>query len=106
MLEPALGVSGKLTTARKGVGRFALEIEGVSAHSGINHNEDVNALEELAHQVLYFQGLTDYGKGSTVNVGIAAGGTAVNVVSGQARAELGSFKSSRWKKQKGLVILF
>lgn len=88
VLEPALGASGKLKTARKGVGRFALEIEGVSAHSGINHNEGVNALEELAHQILYLQGLTDYSKGSTVNVGIAAGGTAVNVVSGQARAEL------------------
>ncbi|NOU95947.1 M20/M25/M40 family metallo-hydrolase [Paenibacillus sp. LMG 31456] len=88
VLEPALGPSGKLKTSRKGVGRFALEIEGVSAHSGINHSEGVNALEELAHQILYLQGLTDYEKGSTVNVGIASGGTAVNVVSGQARAEL------------------
>ncbi|SFL60654.1 glutamate carboxypeptidase [Paenibacillus sp. 1_12] len=88
VLEPALGSTGKLKTSRKGVGRFTMDIEGVSAHSGINHNEGVNALEELAHQIIYLQGLTDYGKGSTVNVGIAAGGTAVNVVSGHARAEL------------------
>ncbi|MCR8635224.1 M20 family metallopeptidase [Paenibacillus radicis (ex Xue et al. 2023)] len=88
VLEPALGPLGKLKTSRKGVGRFALEIEGVPAHSGINHSEGVNALQELAHQILYLQGLTDYSKGSTVNVGIASGGTAVNVVSGQARAEL------------------
>ncbi|MEK8127908.1 M20 family metallopeptidase [Paenibacillus filicis] len=88
VLEPALGPSGKLKTSRKGVGRFTLEVEGVSAHSGVNHSEGVNALEELAHQILFLQGLTDYEKGSTVNVGIASGGTAVNVVSGQARAQL------------------
>ncbi|WHX50194.1 M20 family metallopeptidase [Paenibacillus woosongensis] len=87
VLEPALGSDGKLKTARKGVGRFTLEIEGVSAHSGINHSEGVSALEELAHQILFLQGLTDYEKGSTVNVGLASGGTAVNVVSDYARAQ-------------------
>lgn len=88
VLEPALGPDGKLKTARKGVGRFTLEIEGVAAHSGIDHKSGVSALEELAHQILYLQGLTDYERGSTVNVGTASGGTAFNIVSPYAKAEV------------------
>ena len=33
VLEPSLGPSGKLKTARKGVGRFSLLVEGVAAHA-------------------------------------------------------------------------
>jgi glutamate carboxypeptidase len=87
VLEPALGPNGALKTERKGVGRFAVDIQGVSAHSGIDHSKGINALEELAHQIIYLQGLTDYTKGSTINVGLASGGAAVNVVCDKARAE-------------------
>lgn len=88
VLEPALGPEGKLKTARKGVGRFQLEIEGISAHSGIDHQSGVSAIEELAHQIIYLQQLTDYTKGSTINVGVISGGTAFNVVSAHAKANL------------------
>lgn len=88
VLEPALGADGKLKTARKGVGRFQISVEGVAAHSGIDHRSGVSALEELAHQIIYLQGLTDYEKGSTVNVGTASGGVAFNIVSPHARAEV------------------
>jgi len=87
VLEPALGADGKLKTARKGVGRFQISIDGVAAHSGIDHRSGVSALEELAHQIIYLQGLTDYAKGSTVNVGTASGGVAFNIVSPHAQAE-------------------
>lgn len=87
VLEPPLGADGKLKTARKGVGRFTLEVEGVSAHSGIDHQSGVNALEELAHHILFLQGLTDYEKGTTVNVGVVTGGTAFNVVCPYAKAQ-------------------
>lgn len=87
VLEPALGADGKLKTARKGVGRFNIKIEGIAAHSGIDHQSGVSALEELAHQILYLQSLTDYERGSTVNVGTASGGVAFNIVSPHAQAE-------------------
>src|SRR5690606_18347276 len=88
VLEPALDEDGKLKTARKGVGRFNLSIEGVAAHSGIDHRSGVSALEELAHQIIYLQGLTDYERGSTINVGTASGGVAFNIVSPHATAEV------------------
>jgi len=70
------------------VGIFRLEIEGKSSHAGADPEKGVSAVEELAHQVLYLHGLTDYEKGSTVNVGVVAGGTRSNVVAARAEAEI------------------
>ncbi|GGE26972.1 peptidase M20 [Pullulanibacillus camelliae] len=88
VLEPALGKKGALKTARKGVRRFKVEVEGVAAHAGIDPSKGCSALEELAYQIIYLHGLTDYNTGSTVNVGIANGGHSVNVVCDQAEAEV------------------
>lgn len=78
-MEPALP-DGALKTARKGVANFHMVTSGKSAHSGADHQEGVNAIEEMAHQVLALQSLTDYEKGSTVSVGTITGGTRSNVV--------------------------
>ena len=86
-LEPSLE-DGSLKTWRKGVGDFTLEIKGRAAHAGGNHAEGRNALEEMAHQILAIQALTDYEKGTTLNVGIGQGGTAPNVVPDFARLEI------------------
>ena len=86
--EPAVPPDGALKTWRKGVGFFRLEIEGKSSHAGADPEKGVSAVEELAHQVLYLHGLTDYEKGSTVNVGVVAGGTRSNVVAARAEAEI------------------
>ena len=86
-LEPGL-TDGSLKTWRKGVGDFRLEITGRAAHAGGNHAEGRNALEEMAHQILAIQKLTDYEKGTTLNVGVAAGGIAPNVVPDYARLDI------------------
>ncbi len=86
-LEPSLA-DGSLKTSRKGVGDFTLEITGKAAHAGGNHAEGRNALEEMAHQILVIQALTDYEKGTTLNVGVAQGGTAPNVVPDFAKLEI------------------
>jgi glutamate carboxypeptidase len=77
VLEPSR--EDALVTWRKGVGRFELEIEGLASHSGAAHERGVSAVEELAHQVLRLEGMTDYGLGTTVNVGIVRGGSRVNI---------------------------
>jgi len=77
VLEPSR--QGALVTWRKGVGRFALEIQGKASHSGAAHERGVSAVQELAHQILRLEAMTDYGQGTTVNVGVARGGSAVNV---------------------------
>ena len=50
VLEPA--ADGALKTARKGVGEFRITAYGRSAHAGINPRAGVNAINELARQLL------------------------------------------------------
>lgn len=79
ILEPATA-NGNLKTGRKGLAHFTINIHGVAAHAGNNHQGGINALEEMAHEILYIQTLTDYEKGTTANVGVCQGGTKSNVV--------------------------
>lgn len=106
-LEPGLA-DGSLKTWRKGVGDFTLEITGRAAHAGGNHAEGRNALEEMAHQILAIQQMTDYEKGTTLNVGVAQGGTAPNVVPDFAKLEI-DLRLSDYRQyahiQKGLQNL-
>ncbi len=83
VMEPALA-SGALKTSRKGTGWFVVTARGVAAHAGGSHDEGVNAIEELAHQILALQRMTDYERGTTVNVGRVLGGERSNVVPEQA----------------------
>lgn len=78
-MEPALP-SGALKTARKGVANFEVVTRGKAAHSGAAHSDGINAIEEMAKQILLLQALTDYEVGTTVSVGKISGGTRSNVV--------------------------
>lgn len=82
--EPCVG-NGNLKTGRKGNIKFNVTIHGKAAHAGNAHQDGVNAIEEMAHEVLEIQKLTDYEAGTTVNVGVCSGGTKVNVVPASAR---------------------
>lgn len=86
VLEPALGLDGKLKTARKGVGHFVIRIVGKSAHGGLEPEAGASAILELSHVVQRLYGLADSAAGLTVNVGEIAGGTAANVVAAESRA--------------------
>lgn len=81
--EPCVG-NGNLKTGRKGNIKFNVTIHGKAAHAGNAHQDGVNAIEEMAHEVLEIQRLTDYEAGTTVNVGVCGGGTKVNVVPAMA----------------------
>lgn len=87
VLEPPTA-EGHLKTARKGLGRFSLTIEGVPAHAGTNLVDGASAVEELAHQILLLHALTDHERGVSVNVGVITGGTRENVVAAFADASL------------------
>lgn len=84
-LEPGL-LNGALKTARKGTGEIELSVKGVAAHAGVDHARGRNAIEELAHHILAVQQLTDYPRGTTLNVGTVRGGTRTNVVPDEAHA--------------------
>ena len=79
VLEGGL-LDGSLKTWRKGVGGFKVTVKGRAAHAGGEHEKGCNAIEEMAHQVIAIQKLTDYSRQTTVNVGVIQGGTVTNVV--------------------------
>jgi glutamate carboxypeptidase len=86
VLEPPVAPNGALKTARKGVGMFTMHITGLAAHAGADPEKGVSAIQELANQIHYLHGMTDYSLGTTVNVGVVSGGTARNVVAAEATA--------------------
>jgi len=87
VMEGAL-LDGSLKTWRKGVGGFWVTTHGRAAHSGGDHQAGRNAIEEMAHQIITIQKLTDYSKHTTVNVGVIQGGTVSNVVPEETTIEV------------------
>jgi glutamate carboxypeptidase len=87
VLEPA-AAKGALKTARKGVGEFQVTVRGRSAHAGINPSAGVNAISELARQILRIEKLSRPRRGLTVNVDVIQGGTRSNVIPEHAVARV------------------
>jgi glutamate carboxypeptidase len=87
IMEGAL-LDGSLKTWRKGAGGFWVKVKGRAAHSGGDHQAGRNAIEEMAHQIIAIQKLTDYSKQTTLNVGVIQGGTVSNVVPEEATIEV------------------
>ena len=85
VLEPA-ATGGALKTARKGVGEFKITVHGRSAHAGVSPEAGVNAISELARQVVRILTLARPRQGLTLNVGRIEGGTRSNVVPERATA--------------------
>ena len=99
VLEGGL-VDGALKTWRKGVGEFWVRTRGRAAHSGGDHEKGRNAIEEMAHQVIAIQKLTDYSKQTTLNVGVIQGGTVSNVVPEEAviQVDVRVMQSGEWER--------
>jgi glutamate carboxypeptidase len=99
VLESAL-LDGSLKTWRKGVGEFWIKVRGRAAHAGGAHEEGCNAIEEMAHHVLAIQKLTNYERGTTLNVGVIQGGTVSNVVPEEAVAQVDVriIQSGEWER--------
>ena len=83
--EPPLP-GGVLKTFRKGAGTARIKIYGRAAHAGVEPEKGINAVEELARQVLNIQALSSAEKETTVSVTIARGGTRDNVIPDSADA--------------------
>ncbi len=86
VLEPALGRAGLLKTSRRGAGRFTVEVQGRSAHAGLDPAAGASAIVELSHVIQKLHALNDAGRGVSVNVGMIEGGVLPNVVAPTSRA--------------------
>lgn len=85
---PVDGPAGTLKSARKGASMYRLVVHGRASHSGLAPEAGVNALTELAHQLLTISGLGDLLIGTTVVPTTAHAGTAENVVPERAEATI------------------
>jgi glutamate carboxypeptidase len=86
VLEPSLGPAGRLKTARKGIGRFTVTVQGEAAHAGLDPGAGASAILELSHVIQALFALNDLDRGITVNVGTIDGGLRPNVVAPKSQA--------------------
>ena len=87
VLEPSAD-DGALKTGRKGCGTFDVVVRGRASHAGLEPDKGVNALVEVAHQVL---AINEFGRrevGTTVTPTVANVGTADNVVPALGRIKV------------------
>lgn len=86
VMEPSLGPNGLIKTARKGVGRFTIEVQGRAAHAGLDPKAGASAILELSHVIQTLFALNDPEHGATVNVGLIDGGVRPNVIAPESSA--------------------
>jgi len=101
VLEPGTGLTGKIKTARKGVGDYTVTVKGRASHAGVDFQNGASAIVELARQIERISSFTNLDRGITVNPGVIAGGTRTNVVAAEARAEV-DIRVARMKDAPGL----
>ncbi|HUL35220.1 MAG TPA: M20 family metallopeptidase [Candidatus Eisenbacteria bacterium] len=88
VLEPSLGPRGSLKTSRKGVGEAQLIVHGRASHAGLAPEKGVNAIHELAAQIVRIEKWNDLRRGMTINADVVSGGTRTNVIAERAEATL------------------
>ncbi|GGE31834.1 peptidase M20 [Agaricicola taiwanensis] len=81
-------LNNNVVTGRKGGVFMKLTVRGKAAHSGVNFQDGISAIEELARKTTALHALTDLSIGTTVNVGLISGGQSVNTVAAEASAEI------------------
>ena len=77
-----------LVVARKGRATFRVTVEGRASHAGAKHPRGANAITQLGRVVDRIAELTEYSRHLTFNVGVVAGGVAVNRVPHLATADV------------------
>src|SRR5262249_33810503 len=85
-LESSRAESDKLALATSGLGSVTLTVRGRASHAGNRPEAGINALYELAHQVLQMRDLSDPSIGLKLNWTVANAGSVRNWVPALAQA--------------------
>jgi glutamate carboxypeptidase len=85
-VESSRAESDKLSLATSGIASVTLTVKGRASHSGVSPEKGVNALYELAHQVLQTRDLSDPAVGLKMNWTLANAGTTRNMIPPAAQA--------------------
>ncbi len=73
---------------RKGGGWFHMTVNGRQAHAGADPEKGVNAVVELAHQIVKINRLNENDIGTSAQVTVISGGDKVNIIPNQAKASI------------------
>jgi glutamate carboxypeptidase len=71
---------------RKGGGSFHVTVKGREAHAGADPEKGVNAVVELANQIVRINRLNENDRGTTAQVTVVSGGDKVNIIPARAEA--------------------
>ena len=80
--------NGAVVTGRHAFQRFNITVQGRPAHAGANNAAGRSAIRAMAGLVQRIEALTDFERGMTFSVGKIDGGTFVNVMPIECRAEV------------------
>lgn len=80
--------AGQFVSQRKGCRKYEIEISGVASHAGTAPRQGASAIVEMARWITALDKLKRYDKGTSVNIGLVQGGTALNVVPDQCTAKM------------------
>ena len=105
VLEPAAGLDGRVKTGRKGVGEIEILATGRAAHAGLNPEDGINAIQEIALQIARISRWNQPRRGITVNAGVIEGGTRTNVIPERARV-LVDLRAARVEDMRALERKF
>jgi glutamate carboxypeptidase len=85
-LESSRVDSDKISLATSGIGAVTLTVQGRAAHSGFSPEQGVNALYELAYQILQTRDLSNPETGLKMNWTLSSAGTTRNMIPPNAQA--------------------
>ena len=85
-LEGSRAESDKVALATSGIASITLTVQGKASHAGVRPEAGVNALYELAHQVLQTRDLSDPASGLKMNWTMANAGRTRNMIPPNAQA--------------------
>jgi glutamate carboxypeptidase len=88
VLEPSLGPTGEIKTARKGVGHFTITAYGWAAHAGLEPGRGASAIVGMSNVIQQLTALNDLDAGISVNVGTVQGGERPNVIASECKIEV------------------
>lgn len=80
--------NGVVVTGRFAFQRFWVTVHGRPAHAGANNRQGRSAIRAMSRLVERIEGMTDFERGMTFSVGTIQGGTFVNVMPIECRAQV------------------
>ena len=85
VMEPATKEEA-LKTSRKGIATYQISVEGRASHAGNAPEQGINAIVDLAQQIMELNSMNDLRNGTSVSVTMVEGGITMNVIPPHAQA--------------------